>query len=71
MNFTVPAEYRVQLKENENRDQYPDHARELRKLWNMKVTALPTVIGVFGTVTKVLIQELYQDMEIRGRVETI
>ena len=36
----------------------------------MKVTFLPIVIGAFGTVTKGLLQGL-EDLEIRGRVETI
>ena len=42
--------------------------RELKKLWNMKVT--PIVIGVLGTVTKELVQAL-EDLKIRGQVETI
>ena len=29
-----------------------DLARELKKLWNMKVTIIPIVIDTFGTVTK-------------------
>ncbi len=36
----------------------------------MKVTLIPIVIGVLGTVTKGLVQGL-EDLEIRGRVETI
>ena len=39
-------------------------------MWNMKVTVIPIVIGVLGTVIKGRIQEL-KDLEIRGRVETI
>ena len=33
-------------------DKYLDIARELKKLWNMKVTFIPIVIGALGTVTK-------------------
>ena len=29
-----------------------DLARELKKLWNMKVTIVPIMISAFGTVTK-------------------
>ena len=43
----------IKLKECEKRDKYLDLARELKKLWNMKVTVIPIVIGAFGTVTKV------------------
>ena len=36
----------------------------------MKVTIIPIVFSVFGTVTKGLLKEL-EDLEIGGRVETI
>ena len=44
-----------------------EFARELKRLWNMKV--IPVVIGALGSVTNGLVQVL--DLEIRGRVETI
>ena len=47
-----------------------DLARDLKKLWNMKVTIVPIVIGAFGTVTKGLLKGL-KDLEVGGRVETI
>ena len=43
---------------------------ELKKMWNMKVTIIPLVIGALGTVTKGLKKEL-KDLEIRRWVETI
>ena len=72
VDFAVPADHRVKLKENDKRDKYLDLARELKKktLWNIKVTVIPIVIGALGTVTKGLVQEL-EDLEIRRRVETI
>ena len=60
----------MKLKEFEKRDKYLDLARELKKLWNMKVTIIPSVIGALGTVTKGLVQG-QKDLEKRGRVETI
>ena len=66
MDFAVPADHRIKLKENEKRDRYLDLARELKKLWNMKVTVIPIVISE----TKGLVQGLV-DLEIRGRVGTI
>ena len=41
---------------NNNNNKYLDLARELKKLWNMKVTIIPIVIGAFGTVTKRLLK---------------
>ena len=49
---------------------YHDFARELKKLWNMKVTIVLIVIGAFGTVTKGLLKGL-EDLEVGGQVETI
>ena len=59
------------LKECEKKDKYIDFARELiKKIWNMKVTILPIVIGVLGAVTEGLLKGL-DDLEVGGRVETI
>ena len=48
------ADHGVKLKVSEKRDKYQDLNRELRikKLWNMKVTMMPFVIGSLGTITK-------------------
>ena len=70
VDFAVPADHRIKLKECEMRDKYLDLARELKKLWNMKVTIIPIVIGAFGTVTKGLLKGL-EDLEVGDRVETI
>ena len=58
------------MKECEKKDKYLDLARELKKLWNMKATIVPIVIGAFGTITKGLLKGLV-DLEVGGRVETI
>ena len=50
VDFAVPADHRVKLKESEKKDNYHDLARELKKLWNMNVI----VIGAIGLVVWVL-----------------
>ena len=70
VDFAVLADNRITLKECEKKDKYLDLARELKKLWNMKVTIIPIVIGAFGTVTKGLLKGL-EDLEVGGRMETI
>ena len=70
MDFSVPANHIIKLKKSEKRDKYLDLSRELKKLWNMKVTVKPIVIGAFGTVAKGLLKGL-EDLEVGGRVETI
>ena len=52
MDVAVLAEPRVKLKECKKRDKYLDLARELKKLWHMKVMIIPIVIVALGTVTK-------------------
>ena len=70
VDFAVPADHRISLKESEKKDKYLDLARELKKLWNMKETIVPIVIGVLGTITKGLLKGL-EDLERGGRTETI
>ena len=70
VDFSVPADHGTKLKECEKKDKYLDLARELKKLWNMKVTIIPIVIGAFGTVTKGLLKGL-EDLKFGRRVETI
>ena len=63
VDFAVPADHRIKLKECEKKDKY------LEILWNMKVRIIPIVIGAFGTVTKRLSNGL-QDFEVGEREET-
>ena len=70
VDFAAPADHWINLKEGEKKDKYLDLARELKKLCNMKVTIVPTVIGALGTITKGLLKGL-EDLEVGGRVETI
>ena len=70
VDFTVPSDHRINLKECAKKDKYLDFARELKKLWNMKVTIVPIVIGAFGTTTKGLLKGL-EDLGVGGRAETI
>ena len=48
----------VKLKESEIKDEYHELGKELQKLWNMKVTFIPVVIGALVTVIKGLIKDL-------------
>ena len=48
VDFAIPVDARIKLKESEKKDKYVDLARELKKLWNMEVTIIPIVIGEFG-----------------------
>ena len=67
VDFAIPVDHRINLKECEKKDKYLDLARELKKLWNMKVTIVPIVIGALSTITKGLLKGL-EDLEVGGRV---
>ena len=70
VDFAVSADHRINVNESEKKDTYLDLARELKKLWNMRVTIVQVVIGALGTITKGLLKGL-EDLEIGGQVETI
>ena len=58
VHFAVTADHRINLKESVKKDKYLDLAWELKKLWKMKVTIVPIVIGALGTITKELLKGL-------------
>ena len=74
MDFAVLADHRVELKESEKKDEYKEFAREpppkKKKLWSMKVTVILIVIGVLGTISKVLLKRLAA-LDIREQEKTI
>ena len=43
VDFVVSENHSIKEKENEKLDEYHDLARELEKLWNMKVTVVPII----------------------------
>ena len=70
VNFDVPEDRRVKIKESEKIDEYLDLAWELKKQWNMGMTVIPIVVVALGTVQKGVEKRL-QEIEIRGRIKTI
>ena len=49
-NFAISVDHTIKLEESEKRDEYPDLTRELKKLWNMKVTVIPIVFAALGKI---------------------
>ena len=70
VDFAVPANHRVKLKNVKRRISTSNLLWNWKKMRNMQVTIIPIVIGAFGTVIKGLLKGL-EDLEIGGRVETI
>ena len=57
-------------KRKRKKRQYLDLARELKKLWNMKVTVILTIISALWTISKGLVKGI-EELEIGGQAETI
>ena len=49
VDFAVPVDHKVNMKENEKREIYLDLAREIKKLVNMKLTGKPIIV-FFGII---------------------
>ena len=60
VEFAMPGDHRVEMKEKEKREKYQDLARELKVLWNKKVSVIQIVFGALGTVPKSLRTRLHQ-----------
>ncbi len=56
VNFAVPADHRMKIKENKKRDKYLDLTRELAKSRGtcITITLIPVVIGMLEMVPKSL-----------------
>ena len=67
IDFAIPHDSRVNSKEVEKIEKYQDLAREIKKLWGMRVTVIPTAIGTLGTTPKKLKKRL-EDIGIETRV---
>ena len=60
VDFAVPSDHRIEIKEREKIEKYQDLKREVQKLWNMKAKIIPIVIGALGTIPKTLQKQLDQ-----------
>ena len=54
----VPADQRVEISQQTKAESYQDLKRELQKLWNLKTSIVPIVIGALGTIPKSLEKHL-------------
>ena len=66
---TVQYDSRIESKENEKVQKYQDLARELRKLWQVKVKVVTVVVGALGTIPKALekhLKEIGTSVRVEG-----
>ena len=62
--FSRSADQRVKIRENKKKEKQLDMARKLKRLWNMRVTVTPVVVGI---VPKGL--EKLKELKITGRID--
>ena len=54
IRVAVLGDLRVASKEMDKIQKYQNWARELRKIWQVKVKVVPVVVGALGTISKAL-----------------
>ena len=52
IDMTTPSDRNVSIKEVEKLSKYKDLENEVSKMWKMKTTTLPVVIGALGGIKK-------------------
>ena len=52
IDFGIPGDQNIAIKEQEKIDQYQELRIELQKVWNVKVVVIPVVIGALATMFK-------------------
>ena len=60
IDFAVPSDHRIEIKEREKIEKYQDLKREVQKLWKMKAKVIPIIIGALVTIPKTLQNQLEQ-----------
>ena len=70
VDFTVPVDKSLKIKENEKIQKYLDLVREFKNVRNMRLTVIPIIIDSLGTILIGLVRGL-ENLEIGGRAETI
>jgi hypothetical protein len=58
MNVAIPTDRNVMQKETEKKLKYNSLGREIQRMWKLKCTVIPVIIGVTGIVTKSLRKNL-------------
>ena len=53
--MSVPSERNVANKETEKLSKYKDLEKEVSKIWNMKTTTVPVIVGALGLIREWMI----------------
>ena len=64
-DFAIPADHGIKIKGSKNLNEYLDFARELKMLWDIKVTVMRLIVGTFRTILTNMEKRL-REMKIRN-----
>ena len=67
VDCAVPADYRIEISQQRKTENYQDLKRELKKLWNLKTSIAPIVIGALGTIPKSL-EKHHNDLNVEVNI---
>ena len=70
IDIAVPGDVRVERKQDEKIEKYRDLCRELGRLWEVRCSVVPVVVGALGTIPRRLSSYLAL-LDINLSVETI
>ena len=59
VDFAVLEDHRIKISQQSEIENYQDLKRELKMLWNLKISVVPIVIGALGTILKSLEKHLH------------
>ena len=69
IDFAVPGNSRIEEKKEDKIAKYKDLGRELQKVSNVKVRAIPLVVGYLGAIPKQLGNRLKQIVITAGAAQ--
>ena len=74
VDFAVPADHRIEVSSQRKIESYQNLKCEVQKLWNLKTSIVPVVIGALGTILKFLgkhLSELNMEVNISQMQTTV
>ena len=58
IEWTVPSDRNIALKEIERKSKYKDLELEIHKMWHKETVVIPVVVGALGTVKKGMVENI-------------
>ena len=70
IDIAVPADQNIRMKEIRKMEKYPELAREITKMWDVKTRTVPIVVGALGAIS-IQFNHFLELLKIDTSMETI